>query len=426
MTLTARPLTAPEQESFRLARLVATERCPYFMHALFAAAPVAAPGLGTFAVDREWRLYLDPALLTGAGRWEPAIAGGVLLHEVGHLIRDHAARADALPSPRHYLAWNLAGDAEVNDDLLAAEVPLPEGVVTPAALGCEDGDLAEAYYAALTPPGQPPLPDDGGPGCGSGAGTPAAPGELPSGVALPAAGGNEAAGQPLSAAEADLVRRRVARDVTEQEQAKGRGSVPGGLVRWADGVLAPPSVPWDRVLRAAIRRAVADRAGRVDYTYRRPARRQVAGIVKPAMRAPSVVVTVVVDTSGSMSQSDLDAAMSEVGGVLRSTGVARDKLTLLSCDAAAATARRVRTVRTVALTGGGGTDMRIGIAAAERSRPAPHVVIVLTDGDTPWPDAPTGARLVCAVIAPSPPSGTPQWAATVHIPTGLTGRGTRR
>ena len=67
------------------------------MHALFAAAPVAAPGLGTFAVDKAWRLYLDPALLVGPGRWQPTTAGAVLQHEVGHLIRDHAGRAEALP-----------------------------------------------------------------------------------------------------------------------------------------------------------------------------------------------------------------------------------------------------------------------------------------------------------------------------------------
>jgi len=210
--------------------------------------------------------------------------------------------------------------------------------------------------------------------------------------------------------------KQVAHDVQAVEQAKGRGSMPGGLTRWAATVLAPPTVAWDRVLRAAVRRAVAERAGRVDYTYSRPSRRRLPGIIKPAMRAPSVIVSVVVDTSGSMSQADLDAAMGEVHGVLRSSGVAREHVRLLSCDAAATTAQRVRSATSVRLSGGGGTDMRIGIAAAEAATPAPHVVIVLTDGDTPWPEAPTRARLVCAVISNRDPHGTPQWATTVHIP----------
>lgn len=412
MTGQARPLDADEGQAFRLARLVASEDAPYFMHALFAVAPVAAPGLGTFAVDGAWRLYMDPDLLVGESRWDTRIAAGVLLHEVGHLIRDHAGRVELLPRPHDHLAWNLAGDAEINDDLLVAGVPLPEGVVTPAALGCKDGDLAETYYTTLVPAGGSGsgLPDDGGAGCGSGSGSGSVPGELPAGVGL-----DDGTAEPISPAEGDFVRRRVAQDVQTAEQAKGRGSVPGGLARWAADVLAPPTVPWERVLQAAVRRAVADRAGRVDYTYSRPSRRCLPNIIKPAMRAPSVVVSVVVDTSGSMSQADLDAAMGEVHGVLRSSGVASDRVRLYSCDAATTTAQRVRSATSVRLSGGGGTDMRVGIAAAEADRPQPHVIIVLTDGDTPWPDDPTRARLVCGVIRTSTPAGTPPWATTVHI-----------
>lgn len=62
-----RVLAPDELRAFRLARLVSAEQMPYFMRALFAAQPVAAPGLGTFAVDAQWRLYLDPALLVGSG-----------------------------------------------------------------------------------------------------------------------------------------------------------------------------------------------------------------------------------------------------------------------------------------------------------------------------------------------------------------------
>ncbi len=410
---TVRPLTREEHEAFRVARLVAAEQAPYFLHVLFAVAPVAAPGLGTMAVDAQWRLYLDPAVLVGEMRWTPAVLAAGLAHEAGHLLRDHAGRADALPIPRYHEAWNIAGDAEINDDLVASGIPLPEWAITPAAIGCADGDLAETYYAHLTGDPATPAPDGGDdePGCGSGAGCPPVPGELPAGVALP-----DGTAEPISPAEGDLVRRRVARAIQEHEQGKGRGTVPGGLTRWAATVLAPPTVPWERLLRAAIRRAVADRAGRVDYTYSRPSRRTVPGIVKPSMRGPSLRVSIVVDTSGSMSQADLAAAMAEVHGVLHAGGVAREHIRLLSCDAATTTAQRVRSATRVVLTGGGGTDMRVGIAAATATRPEPHIIIVLTDGDTPWPDTPTRARLVCAVIASHPPTGTPPWATTVHVP----------
>jgi predicted metal-dependent peptidase len=409
-----RPLSGTEGDAFRLARLVAAERGPYFMTALFAARPVAAEGLGTFAVDREWRLYLDPALLVGPQAWAIEACAGVLLHEVGHLIRDHAGRAETLPAPRSLLAWNLAGDCEINDDLLAAGVMLPGEAVTPAALGMPDSQFAEWYYAALNPD-EPDTAereslDDGGPGCGSGAGSEAVPGEL-------AETGDSIGAAPVSDAEADLLRRRIARDVLDHVPGAGRGTAPAGLARWASQVLAPPTIPWTRVLRAAVRRAVADRAGRVDYSYARPSRRRVPGIVKPSLRSPVVRVSVVVDTSGSMGQGDLDAALGEVAGVLRASGIDRDAVTLVSCDAAAASAVRVRSLSTIRLSGGGGTDMRVGISAAEGLRPRPDIVVVLTDGLTPWPQHPSRALLVCGIItAAETPPPTPPWACTVLIP----------
>ena len=402
-----RALTGPEHEAFRLARLVSAEVCPYFMHALFAAQPVAAPGLGTFAVDARWRLYLDPEQLVGARAWPTPLAGAVLLHEVGHLVRQHADRAEALPHPVDASRWNWAADAEINDDLLAAGVVLPEGVVAPESFGCAAGGVAEDYYAALGDPSSPWADDEDGdgPGCGSGAGGVGWPGECAADAVTESPG--------LDAAEADLVRRNVAHAVRETGGV-GRGSAPQGVLRWAERVLTPPTVSWDRLLRALVRRAVADAAGRTDYTYARPSRRRVPGVVLPAMRAPSLGVSLVVDTSGSMRAIDLDAAMSETVGVLRSAGVARDRVLILACDAATTVPQRVRSIREVRLVGGGGTDMRVGIAAAQAARPAPQVVVVFTDGDTPWPAVPARARLVCAVIG-NPHAQTPPWARTVHI-----------
>ena len=410
--VSVRALDAAEYRAFRLARLVAAECTPYFMRALFAATPVAAVGLGTFAVDRHWRLYLDPACLIGENAWSTTESGAVLVHEVGHLLRDHAGRANQVARPVNLTAWNFAADAEINDDLIAAGVPLPDGAVTPAALGQPDNGLAEDYYAALVT--SVPAAADGT-GCGSGSGPEAVPGELPPTEHV------EGAGEAPGAAAGDLVRRLVARDVTEHATTKGHGTVPAGLQRWASDVLAPPVVPWSRMLRALVRRTVARYAGRTDYSYARPSRRRVPGVVLPAMRGSKVSVAVVVDTSASMSADDLSAALAEVAGVLSASGVDRDHVHVMSCDASTGTARRVRSVRDVVLTGGGGTDMRVGIAAAQALKPSPDVVIVLTDGGTPWPDAPTRAALICAVIAPSS-SGTPEWASTVHIPTTAGGR----
>lgn len=403
--MSPRPLDRAEGEAFRVARLLAVETMPYFARALFALTPMAAEGLETFAVDRWWRLYLDPARMIGPDRWSTDEQAAVLLHEIGHVLRDHAGRAEQLDQPHSHFAWNLAGDAEINDDLLAAGVPLPESVITPVGLGCQPGELAEDYYRAL---GALPSPPEAI-GCGSGAGSGSVPGERPGpdpDVATSTPGLDEPGGE--------LVRRIVARDVLDA--AKSRGSVPASLTRWATDTLTPATVPWTRVLRAAVRRAVAFHAGRTDYTYSRPSRRRIPGVVLPSMRGQKVRVSVVIDTSGSMTADDLAAVMSELRGVLSSPAVDRGYLRVVVCDAAATTPRIIKGLGDVDLTGGGGTDMRVGIGAALETGLRPHIVIVLTDGYTPWPDAPlTDATLICAITNGGADDYTPEWAVTVRL-----------
>ena len=301
----------------------------------------------------------------------------------------------------------------INDDLVAANVPLPGGALTPAALGLPEGGIEEVYYAALSQQTHASTSlaagsGTGGGGCGSGAGEAAADWELaPDDPIAPAVG----------AADASITRRRVAEAVRDWAARRTRGELPGGWQRWADAALAGPTVPWRRVLASAVRRAIAHAAGCHDYAYCRPGRRRIPRIVTPAMRRPLVAVAVVIDTSGSMGSAELDAALAEVKGVIRAAGVGAHALQVLACDAAVGAKTRVRRVEDVQLVGGGGTDMRVGIAAAEAGRPNPDVVVVLTDGYTPWPDRPTRARLVAAIIGgPAAAEQVPAWATTVLVP----------
>jgi predicted metal-dependent peptidase len=196
---------------------------------------------------------------------------------------------------------------------------------------------------------------------------------------------------------------------------RNRGSLPVGWRRWADQILEPV-VDWRRVLAGAIREAVAWAAGAVDYTYRRPSRRTAAlrGVVLPSLRRPMPAVAIVIDTSGSMGEDDLAAALAEVTGVLREVGVGGNRVTVLSCDAGVQTTARVTSAQQVTLAGGGGTDMRAGIQAALTLPDRPAIVIVLTDGVTPWPTAPSSARVIAALIGADPPS-PPAWVETVHV-----------
>jgi hypothetical protein len=91
-----------------------------------------------------------------------------------------------------------------------------------------------------------------------------------------------------------------------------------------------------------------------------------------------VTVVVVVDTSGSVGQSEVNAALAKVKGVIRAAGIGAKCLVVVACDAAVGATSRVRRVEDVQLVGGGGGDMRVGIAAAEASRPQPDVIVVFS------------------------------------------------
>ena len=176
-------------------------------------------------------------------------------------------------------------------------------------------------------------------------------------------------------------------------------------------------VDWRRLLAAELRRAIADRAGAADYSYRRPSRRAaVTGdVVLPALRRPVPEVAVVCDTSGSMTDELLAMVLAEVEGLLRSLGASR-QLRVLACDVAAGAAQRVSSARQVELVGGGGTDMGAGIAAAALLRPRPAITVVLTDGFTPWPGRPPKGMRVLVALLGDASRGAPAWARTVRVP----------
>ena len=71
------------------------------------------------------------------------------------------------------------------------------------------------------------------------------------------------------------------------------------------------------------------------------------------------------------------------------------------------------------LVGGGGTDLGAGIAAAAALKPRPSVMIVLTDGFTPWPQRPPrGIPVIIGLLKQRAQPGlwkAPDWARIVEI-----------
>ena len=121
----------------------------------------------------------------------------------------------------------------------------------------------------------------------------------------------------LAEHDQNLVEAAVAKAIEQYQEQRGRGSVPGGLARAAAELLHPKVDP-ARELLAKVKYAVGCTSGFGDFTYRKPNRRQPqGGALLPAHVKPIPRVTVIVDTSGSMEQSDLALALGVIGNALR-------------------------------------------------------------------------------------------------------------
>lgn len=392
------------REKLATGRLIVREKAPYVTAALLGLVPVEMPGLGTVGVTKNGLLLWDPAAVA---EWTVEEVAAALFHEVWHVLRDHHGRCSSIAAD--HKMFNIAGDAEINDDLRAGGWKLPMGdkIIYPETIGAEEGLTAEEYYKHLRDQqgeGEGQHGEEPGHGwCGSGAGR-ALPNE-PDGNGN-GEGEGEGRAQGRTDAEMERMRREVARAI-QDTASNSRGTLPAGLQRWADATLTPPKVRWQDKLARICRSAVAWRAGAVDYKYERPSRRQYGmgtGLGKPilpCMRQPIPQVMIAVDTSGSMGQRELEDALRETNGIMKATAA---NVTFTACDAAVHELKSVRNWKEAAklLTGGGGTSfVPVFTEALPRVKPRPDILVFFTDGMGDAPARPPqGVKVIWVLVGP--------------------------
>ena len=383
--------------ALQAARVRASYQRAYFAPALFTMIPVETDQIASMAVDARWRLYYNREWVSAHSVEENA---AVLIHEVSHLLRDHEARKQAMGAANERL-WNTAADCEINDDLLAEGLPLPDDPPRPDRFGMQNGDTAEAYYRRLFKPRRPEASPRRGPArecdCGSGAHGGHRPWEVPDDDGRP--GGTPG----VDPVKARMVRREVARRILDRSGEAG--DVPLGWKRWAHGVLTP-KVDYMATIRHVVRRALRDSTiGRYDRTYRRPHRRQAyyGEFLMPTFHQPRPRPGFLIDTSSSMQDTQLARAVAELGGLTRQLGYTQ--VTVACCDVAVQHVQKVFEGGQVELYGGGGTDVGVGIQWFVDSAEIDLLVIV-TDCRTAWPAEAPPFPVVTIRVGDGPP---PPW-----------------
>lgn len=335
----------------------------------------------TLATDGKMLVYNPDFVLSLS---EPERVA-LVAHEVLHNVLGHHTRR----GHRNLEQWNIAADLAVNPMLREAMFTLPAGGCYPGEGEYKDmpqGLSAEEYYNLLQKPGAPddqgegqPDPDgepgdDEGQGQGEGQGNPCPdPGKC--GGVMDAGDGSPAA-QRESQAEWEVAVAQA------NEAAKQRGTMPGGLARLVQNVLAP-KVDWREVLREFV-----SRLARNDYSWTPPNRRFIhQGLYLPGMRSEELGdVTVAVDTSGSIGEKELSRFASELQAILEGFDCT---LTILYHDSIVQHVQQWKSSDgplVLEPKGGGGTSHIPVFDHIQASGESPTCLVCLTDLYSSFPD----------------------------------------
>jgi predicted metal-dependent peptidase len=446
------------------ARAKACKVAPYFRSGILTLIPIESTEVDTLAVTSTGGFMLWNSKHVDSTPLE-TLAGDII-HEWLHIMYKHSARGTAIAVDDHD-AWNKACDAAIEDSIGA--LPRHSWVITPASLNLPSGMTAEGYYrelikrkqnnAAQQKQQQSPQnknnqkqsdKQDSGQ---SSQGTSSDPSqaekqsqEQSEGNAKSeqtaqgkkehkcggCAGNAHAIEKEIISKEQGRTQAEMTRSVKQvaeaikKEAARGIGNISGGLAVWADQTLAPPKINWRARLAQLVRDSITHKAGAVTHRYSKPSRRQ-AGLgygmgraTLPALIAPIPRIAVAVDTSGSMGTKEINAAMAEINGILKSVGAPID---FVSFDTQAGKLTKINNINDARknLTGGGGTDFRPMLINVGKARPSYDVVIVLTDGGGYAPPAAPAFKTIWALVGrykstPITASGTAiNWGYTVNV-----------
>lgn len=387
---------------------------PCLSYALLSLIPILTDKVPTAATDRYWRCYINPKFFASLSADEGAM---VLVHEVWHLLLDHFVRSEnkGVPIEDHML-FNICEDIEINQhDELHKRLPnYTDGQIeaepcTPALFHVPPNLLAEEYYDILKKRwpsiSKSVVIGPGSGNCGSCTGT----GDDKD-YELPPPNGKTIPG--VSEVRAKIIGQETARQIV-QEAARSRGTVPANWVRWAERTLKP-QVDWRAQVRPSLQGMVISKSGNFWPDHRRPSRRQhlYGDILRPFYQDVIQHVGFIIDTSGSMNDRMVGQGIAEVDGILTAM-YGRLEVCVYFTDAAAACVQKVTCASQMIPYGGGGTDMGAGFEAIARdvrdgNITKPSIIVVLTDGYTPWPNnPPDDTRVLVLLVA----EGTsPDWA----------------
>lgn len=334
---------------------------------------VKSPFFASIAMRRPIEITADPDIKTActdgnkikvsqdaANNWTLEELTGVLAHEALHVAAGHHLRQGS----RDLENWNIAADYAINQ--LLTDFTLPAGALNSPAYA---GMSAEQIYDLL-PPGsgnngnkksQDKSKGKNGPSSGQ---STQGPGDV---TPAPAQAGKSPEQQQ---------QQWKAEIAAAYHAAKMSGNMPAWLDRFIDELL-PAKIDWAEQLAQFLKVST----GKSDYSWTRPNPRYIAtGYYLPALNHDKTgTVAVFIDTSGSITQKEINEFSAELNGILKE---ARLSAHVVYCDAAVTGYQYFDIEEDLELNakGGGGTDFKPPFEYLEREGIEPAAIVYLTDG----------------------------------------------
>ena len=364
---------------------------PFFASILLRRPLIKRDDIPTLAVDAKGKIYYNEKFVESLT--VPQVVWG-LCHEVGHVIGQHAVRRGT----RNPKGWNYAGDAWINDTLTDAKVgdPIPNTVNMP---GSKD-DTVENIYDKL--------PKNGGGGGGNGSdgngdGGYPDPGGTGEDIIY---GDGENGGKPLTPDEIREVEGQIKIEIAEAAQAaKMRGKLPGKLAEIVADLLEVKT-PWYEILEKHCVSRVQQ-----GLSWRRPNKRFADVYLPSTDKLPQMGELVVqIDVSGSISRTELAYYNGHLSRIVEQCRPSKVHAIYVDTDVQRHDEFDCGEDVKLEFFSGGGTDMPAGFDYLAEQGIDPDVMVILTDGYTPFGQDPGYPVVWCISSDVESP-----WGENVHF-----------
>lgn len=318
------------------------------------------PSIPVMGTDGQYLYYNPKGVLDLA---EPEIVG-VIIHEVLHCAFQHMFRRHH----RKHDKWNQACDYVINSIILQERFSLPEGRLFNRKF---DGQSAEEIYDKLPDPSSKGGAGNGATGWDFGA-------SIDPGTDKSDEGKSRSPSEVAAMAKDWEIATKQAAHI-----AKSQGTLPGYLGTLIDELLQP-QIPWRQQLWRFFNQRVPDR-----HSWNKPNRRLISSgtYIPSRTKVPTGDVVIAVDTSGSVSDEELQLFASEIQEIHKSLQPRK----LYVADVDTEIKDRVKEygpydTPVFEYHGRGGTAFEPVFEWVEENNIQCDALVYLTDGYASWPE----------------------------------------